>query len=132
MEDFRSSITKKLPLQAEVDKFNRSNSKKRSNELTIEYMEIAVRISEYCFISFVKLNMNTYKLNLLHNFSLPGYSFDCFPKLSNIELDTIQDEQMPKDFNSAIRGGICGVMGNRNVNNDNSRILYIDANNLNG
>ena len=55
--------------------------------------------------------MNTYKLKPLHYISLPGYSFDCFLKLSNVELDTIQDEQILKDFISAMKGGICGVMG---------------------
>ena len=45
----------------------------------------------HCFNLFVKLNMNTYKLNPLHYISLPGYSFDCFLKLSKVELDTIQD-----------------------------------------
>ena len=39
---------------------------------------------------------------------------------------------MLKDFISAIRGGICSVMGNRYVYNDNKTVWYIDANNLNG
>ena len=66
-----------------------------------------------CFNLFVKLNMKTYKLNPLHYISLPGYSSDCSQKLSNVELDTIQDEQILKDFISAMRSGICGVMGDR-------------------
>ena len=61
------------------------------------------------------LNMNTYKLNPLHYISQPSYSFDCFLKLSRVELDTIQVEQILKDFISAMRGGICGVMGNRYI-----------------
>ena len=59
--------------------------------------------------------MNTNKLNPLHYISLPGYSFDCFLKLSNVELGTIQDEQILKDFISALRGGICVVMGDRYI-----------------
>ena len=40
---------------------------------------------------------------------------------------------MLKDFISAIRGGICGAMGNRNINKDEGRKLWnIDANNLYG
>ena len=69
----------------------------------------------HCFNLFVKLNMNTYKLNPLHYISLPSYSFDCFLKLSKVELDTIQDEQILKDFISAMRGGLCGVMGDRYI-----------------
>ena len=56
-------------------------------------MENDIFILGHCFNLFVKLNMNTYKLNLLHYISLPGYSFDCFLKLSNVELDTIKDNK---------------------------------------
>ena len=91
--------------------------------------------------------MNTYKLNPLHYFRLPGYSFDCFLKLSNVALDTIKDEQILKDFISAMRGSICGVMGDRYIRSqsqsqsqsqrsmaehDQRSIRYIDANNLYG
>ena len=82
-------------------------------------MENDVRILEHCFNLFVKLNINTHKLNPLHYISLTGYSFDCFLKLSKVELNTIQEEQMLKDFISDMRGIIYGVMGNRYVNNDN-------------
>ena len=118
-------------------------------------MENDVRILEHCFNLFIKLNIEIFKLNPLHCISLPGFSFDCFLKLSEVELETIQDEQMLKDFNSAMRGGICGVLGNRyfksqshsqnqsrshsqNQSNrsmaehDQRCIWYIDANNLYG
>ena len=74
-------------------------------------MENDIFILGHCFNLFAKLNMTTYKLNPLHYISLPSYNFDCFLKLSKVELDTIQDEQILKDFISAMRGGICGVMG---------------------
>ena len=113
IQDLRSSLTTKLPTQDEVDDFNNSNSNKTGKKLTLECMENDISILGNCFNLFVKLNMNTYKLNLLHYISLPGYSFDCFPKLSNVELDTMQDEQILKDFISAMRGGICGLMSDR-------------------
>ena len=50
--------------------------------------------------------MNTYKLNPVHYISLPSYCFDCFLKLSNVELDTVQNEQILKEFISAMRGGM--------------------------
>ena len=67
--------------------------------------------------------MNTYKLNPLHFISLLGYSFDCLLKLSNFELDTIQDEQILKVFISAMRGGICGVMGDRYIRSQSQRSM---------
>ena len=153
IQDFRSSLTTKLPTQDEVDDFNNSNSNKTGKELTLEYMENDIFILGHCFNLFVKLNMNTYKLNPLHYVSLPSYSFDCFLKLSKVELDTIQDKQILKDFISAMRGGICGVMGNRYIksqsqsqsqrsmaehgeawtkSHDRRSLWYIDANNLYG
>ena len=98
IQDFRSSLTTKLPTQDEVDDFNISNSNKTGKELTLEYMENDIFILGHCFSLFVKLNMNTYNLNPLHYISLPSYSLDCFLKLSKVELDTIQDEQILKDF----------------------------------
>ena len=96
-------------------------------------MENDIFILGHCFNLFVKLKMNTYKLNPLDYISLPSYSFDCFLKLSKVELDTIQDEQILKDFISAMRGGICGVMGNRYIKSHSQRsIWYVDANNLYG
>ena len=39
VQDFRSSLTTKLPTQDEVDYFINSNSNKTGKELTLEYME---------------------------------------------------------------------------------------------
>ena len=78
IQDFRSSLTTKLPTQDEVDVFNNSNSNKTGEELSLEYMENGIFILGNCFNLFVKLNMNTYKLNPLYYISLPSYSFFCF------------------------------------------------------
>ena len=81
--------------------------------------------------------MKEFKLNPLHYVSLPGYSFACWLMSSSITLDTLQDKQMLDDFVEAKRGGICGIMGDKIVNNGetgikchNRNIWYIDANNL--
>ena len=115
IQDFRSSLTIKLPTQDEVDDLNNSNNNKTGKELTLDYMENDIFILGHCFNLFVKLNMNKYKLKSLHYISLPSYSFDCFLKLSKVELDTIRDEKTLKDFISAMTGGICGVMGDRYI-----------------
>ena len=96
-------------------------------------MENDVRILEHWFNLFVKLNWNIYILTPLRYISLSGFSFDCFLKLSKVELDTMQVEQMLKDFISAVRDGICDAMGKRQMKNVESRqFLYFDANNLFG
>ena len=82
---------------------------------------------------YVKLSMKEFKLNPLHYVSLPGYSFDCWLMLSGITLDTLQYKQMLDDFVGAKRGGICGIMGERYINNSDGKFIwYIDANKLYG
>ena len=82
---------------------------------------------------YVKLSMKEFKLNPLHYVSLPGYSFDCWLMSSGVTIDTLQDKQMLDDFVGAKRGGICGIMGERYINNSNGKFIwYIDANKLYG
>ena len=88
---------------------------------------------------YVKLSMKKFKLNRLHYVSLLGYSSDWWLMSSGVSLDTLQDKQMLDDFVEAKRGGICGIMGDRIVNNGetgmksrNRKIWCIDANNLYG
>ena len=145
IEDFKSSLSNKLPTQEEVDIFNKGNSQKTGKDLTIEYLQNDVEILDYCMNEYVKLSMKEFKLNPLHYVSLPGYSFDCWLMSSGVTLDTLQDKQMLDDFVEAKRGGICGIMGDRYINGNNGEtsvkpvpgwtkshisIWYIDANNL--
>ena len=133
IEDFKSSLHNKLPTQEEVDNFNNENSHKTGKDLTIEYLQNDVEILDYCMNEYVKLSMKEFKLNPLHYVSLPGYSFDCWLMSSGVTLDTLQDKQMLDDFVGAKRGGICGIMGDRYIDNsDGKTIWYIDANNLYG
>ena len=74
--------------------------------------------------------MKEFKLNPLHYVSLSGYNFDCLLMSSGVTFNTLQDKQMIDDFVGAKRGGICGIMGDRYINNsDGKSIWYIDANN---
>ena len=141
IEDFESSLSlsNKLPTQEEVDIFNKDNSHKTGKDLTIEYLQNDVEILDYCMNEYVQLSLKEFMLNRLHYVSLPGYSFDCWLMSSGVTLDTLQDKQKLDDFVEAKRGGICGIMGDRIVNNGetgmkshNRKILYIDANNLYG
>ena len=148
IENFKSSLSNKLPTQEEVDSFNKDNSHKTGKDLTVEYLQNDVEILDYCMNEYVKLSMKEFGLNPLHYASLPGYSFDCWLTSSGVSLDTLQDKQLLDDFVEAKRGGICGLMGDRMVNNSNGSkvakhrrsrftddqrsIWYIDANNLYG
>ena len=64
---------------------------------------------------------------------LPGYTWECGLKYTDIKLQTLQDKDMILLLENNIRGGISSVMGDRYVKSDeNKKILYIDANNLYG
>ena len=83
--DLRSSLTTKLPTQADVDNFNNSNSIKTGEEIILKHMENDFRILKHCFNLLFKFNIDIYKLNPLHYISLPVFSFDCFLKLKEVE-----------------------------------------------
>ena len=107
-----------------MNDFNIIYSNKFGKELTLGYMENDKFILEHCFNLFVKFNIDTYNFNSLHYINLPDYSFDCFLKLRQVELDTIQDEEMLKNFIGAMKGGICGVMGNRFIYSNSNKNSY--------
>ena len=123
VEDFKSSLHNKLPTQEDVDIFNKDNSHKTGKDLTIEYLQNDVEILDYCMNEYVKLMMKEFMLNPLHYVSLPGYSFDCWLMSSGVTLDTLQDKQMLDDFVGAKRGGICGIMGDRYIDNSDGKTI---------
>ena len=65
--------------------------------------------------------------------SLPGYTWACGLKYTNIRLQTLQDKEMILLLENGIRGGISGISGDRYVKSGkNKNIVYVDANNLHG
>ena len=65
--------------------------------------------------------------------SLPGYTYQCALKYTDIKLQTLQDKDLILLIEYNIRGGISSVMGDRYVKSDeNKKILYMDATNLYG
>ena len=72
-------------------------------------------------------------INPLYSHSLPGYTWEAGLKLTNIKLDFIKDIELLLLLENNIRGGILSVMGPRYIESDeNTKLLYIDANNLYG
>ena len=52
---------------------------------------------------------------------------------SGVTLDTLIDKQILDNFVGAKGGGICGIMGDRYINNNDGKSMwYIDENNLYG
>ena len=56
IENFKSSLSNKLPTKEEVDSFNKDNRHKTGKDLTIEYLRNDVEILDYCMMEYVKLS----------------------------------------------------------------------------
>ena len=87
IEKFKASLSNKLPTQEEVDIFNKDNSHKTGQDLTIEYLQNYLEKLDYCMREYVKLSMKEFNLRPPHYVSLPGYSFDCWVMSSGVTLD---------------------------------------------
>ena len=84
------------------------------------------------FEKFIKVTVNEFGMKPLYCFNLPGYTWQCGLKYTDIRLQTLQDKNMMSLENN-IRGGVSSFMGDRYVkNSDTKKILYQDANNLYG
>ena len=82
---------------------------------------------------FVKVSFEEYGIYPLYCVSLPGYTYQCALKYTNIKLQTLQDKDLILLIEKKIRGGISSVMGDRYVKSDeNIKIKYADATNLYG
>ena len=85
------------------------------------------------FEKFVKVSTEEYGINPLYCVILPGYTFHCALKYTNIKLQSLQDKDLILLMENKIRGGIRSVMGDRYAKSDeNKKILYMDATNLDG
>ena len=85
------------------------------------------------FEKFIKVSQNEFGISPLYFVSLPGYTWECGLKYTNIKLQTLQDKNVIFLLENGIRGGISGVMGDRYIKSDkNKNILCVDCTNLYG
>ena len=65
--------------------------------------------------------------------SLPGYTYESALKYTDIKLRTPHQNDLVLTITNNIRGGLCGVIGDRYVvSDDNKKILYKVVKNLYG
>ena len=82
---------------------------------------------------FVEVSFEEYGFNPLYCISIPGYTYQCALKHTDIKLQTLQDKDLSLLLENIIRGGISSVLGDRYVKLDeNKKILYMDATSLYG
>ena len=106
---------------------------KDGEEFTKLYCKSDVILLADVFEKFVKVSTKEYGINPLYCVTLPGYTYQCALKYTDIKLQTLQDKDLILLIENNIRGGVSSVMGDRYVKSDeNKKILYMDATNLYG
>ena len=135
-EDFFNELKNDYPDDDEIERTKeiiKLFNIKYGEELTRLYCKSDVILLADIFEKFVKVSTEEYKINSLYCVSLPGYTYQCALKYTDIKLQTLQDKDLILLLENNIRGGISSVMGDRYVKSDeNKKILYIDATNLYG
>ena len=97
------------------------------------YLKMDVLQLADVFKNFVEKSTLKYGINPLYSYPLSGYTWKAGLKLTNIKLDFMKDKAFLLLLGNNIRGGISSVMGPRyNESDENTKLLYIDANNLYG
>ena len=135
-EDFFSKIKNYYPDDEEIERTKeiiKLLDIKNVEELTNLYCKSDVILLADVFEKFVKVSKEEYGINPLYCVSLPGFTYQCALKYTDIKLQTLQDKDLILLIENNIRGGISSVMGDRYVKSDeNKKILYADATNLYG
>ena len=119
--------------QNELQKLIKIFDIKNGEELTKLYCRSDVILLADVFEKFVKVSTQEYGINPLYCVSLPGYTYQCALKYTDIKLQTLQDKDLIFLIEIIIRGGIGSPMGDRYVKSDeNKKILFMDATDLYG
>ena len=135
-QDFFSKLKIEYPDDDEIERTEeiiKLFNIKDGEELTKLYCKSDVILLADVFEKFVKVSTEKDKINPLYCVNLPGYTYKCAVKYTNIKLQTLQGKDLILLKENNIRGGISSVMGNRYVKSDeDNKIIYADATNLYG
>jgi len=109
------------------------------------YLKLDVLLLADVFQAFRKLSLEIYGLDPAHFHTFPSLSWEACLKHTKIELELLTDDEMYLFLESSIRGGVSTITHRHAVANnkymeegeydsdeDESYIIYLDANNLYG
>ena len=135
-EHFFIKLKNKCPDDEEIERTTEIIKKiniKNGEKLTELYLKGDVTLLSDVFEKLFKISIEEYGINPLYCVSLPGYTWQCGMKYTDIKLQTLQDKDMILLLENNVRGGISSVMGDRYIqSDDNKKKFYIDANILYG
>ena len=96
-EDFFSKLKNNYPNDDEIERTReiiKLFNVKDGGELTKLCCKSDVILLADVFEKFVKVSFEEYKINPLYCVSLPGYTYQCALKYTNIKLQTLQDKDL--------------------------------------
>jgi hypothetical protein len=97
------------------------------------YLKLDVLLLTDVFENFIDLCLeNSYGLDPVWYYTTPGLAWDCMLKYTSVELELLTDYEMYFFFEKGIRGGISQCSNRYSQADENTQIIYIDANNLYG
>ena len=130
-EDFFSESKNDYPYDEEIERIKeiiKLFNIKDGEELRKLYCKSDVILLADVFEKIVKVSTREYGINPLNCVSLPGFTYQCALKYTDIKLQTLQDKDSILLLENNIRGGISSVLGDRYVKSDeNKKNLYMAA-----
>lgn len=109
------------------------------------YLKTDVLLLASVFENFRTTSMEAYGLDCAHYQTTPGFTWDCFLKMTGVRLELLTDIDMVMFIEQGVRGGISqgcarrfGASNNKYMAEDfdeelpEEYLLYVDANNLYG
>lgn len=113
-------------------------------EYTDIYLKTDVLLLADIFENFRNTSIKLYELDIAHYYTLPGYSWDCMLKFTNVQIELFTDIDHLMFVEKSLRGGLSQV-SNRHCKTNNkymgleydsskpsNYLLYLDVNNLYG
>ena len=105
---------------------------KNLNEYYDLYLKTDVLLLCDIFEKFIKVSLSNYGLDPCHYISSPGLSWDAMLKFTGVKLVKISNIDVVLSLGKVIRGGVSYLSKRYSKSDENTEIIYLDANNLNG
>ena len=96
------------------------------------YLKTDVILLCCVFEKFINVCLRDYGLDPCHYFSLPGLSWDAMLKMTGIQLEKINNIDAHLFLEKGMRGGVSYISKRYSKGDENTDIMYWDANNLYG